>query len=281
MYIVRGLDDNGEGYESDIYEAMEQCELSDAKVISLSLGGSAMSDTFGEILERLYNRGFLIYGAAGNNGSMERNYPGSHPDVVSVAAVTEDGVYWPSSNYGPWVECGAPGDQILSTAIDKESGAYTYAIYSGTSMATPHAAGAAALVWSHFPHCTNQQIRYAMAYTAKDIGDTGCDDDSGYGIPQVKLAYNFLREYPCTNTTNWGQRRNHTGECSIVNVQPVNVRNDTTTGNSGAMVAGNGMSLSGDTLTMLGSANPFASINFSGQNISASSVNSWSQLSIP
>mmetsp|Transcript_20846 Transcript_20846/g.27452 ORF Transcript_20846/g.27452 Transcript_20846/m.27452 type:complete len:81 (+) Transcript_20846:36-278(+) len=56
-----------------------------------------------------------------------------------------------------------------------------YALISGTSAATPHVAGVAALVWSHFPQCSNKQIREALLQSAQDLGPVGCDEKNGYG----------------------------------------------------------------------------------------------------
>jgi serine protease len=66
---------------------------------------------------------------------------------------------------------------------------FTYAYLTGTSMAAPHAAAAAALVWSHFPHCTNHQIRHALSVTAQDMGLPGCDYDYGHVIVKARDAY--------------------------------------------------------------------------------------------
>jgi subtilisin family serine protease len=82
-------------------------------------------------------------------------------------------------------------------------------------MATPHIAGAAALLWSHFPSCSATQIRYVLARTAKDKGSTGCDDYYGYGIVQTKAAYNFLKKNSCRNAS-WGKSVGD-GTCSILN----------------------------------------------------------------
>ena len=71
-------------------------------------------------------------------------------------------------------------------------------------MATPHVAAVAALVWSHFPDCTNHQIRHALMVTARDEGIAGCDWDYGYGIVQAKDAYDFLSAHSCTQG-NWWQ----------------------------------------------------------------------------
>lgn len=111
----------------------------------------------------------------------------------------------------------APGEKIFSTVVRGRNMAYAY--YSGTSMAVPHVAAAAALVWSHHPECTNVQIRYALAYTAKDIGNAGCDDDYGYGIVKTKKALDFINQYGCTGVL-WGQKSSPDGKCSSIDAFP-------------------------------------------------------------
>jgi len=111
----------------------------------------------------------------------------------------------------------APGEKIFSTVVRGNNMAYAY--YSGTSMAVPHVAAATALVWSHHPECTNVQIRYALAYTAKDIGDVGCDDNYGYGIVKTKKALDFINQYGCTGVI-WGQTSSSDGKCSSIDAFP-------------------------------------------------------------
>lgn len=215
LYITRALDDNGAARESDILQAIQQCVNSGAKVISLSLGGGGMSTQLSTLLTSLYNeKGYLIFGASGNNGQNAKMYPAAHPLVIAVGAAMEDRTIWPGSNYGSWLELSAPGKLVYSTAVDS-SGRSTYAFYSGTSMATPHAAGVAALVWSHFPECTNTQIRYALAKSARDLGSSGCDDYFGYGVVQAKSAVDWLKANPCQSAT-YG-KGTIDGGCSMLN----------------------------------------------------------------
>lgn len=67
-----------------------------------------------------------------------------------------------------------------------------YAFNTGTSMASPHVAGVAALVWSHNIECSNQQIRTALTTTAEDMGTPGRDNTFGYGLIQARAAYDYL-----------------------------------------------------------------------------------------
>jgi hypothetical protein len=216
IFVTRGLDDSGNAFESDIREAIEQCEAAGAQIVSLSLGGNEMSNAMQSLIQRLYNeKNMLIFAAAGNAGEWKLEYPASDPTVISVSAVDETEWFWDQANYGPTLELMAPGVGILSTSVNS-SGSFNYAEYSGTSMAVPHASAAAALVWSHHPECTNHQIRFVLAATAKDMGEAGCDTDFGYGIVQVKSALDFLDAYPCLNAT-WGGAP-MTGNCTILDV---------------------------------------------------------------
>ena len=69
-----------------------------------------------------------------------------------------------------------------------------YAYFNGTSMATPHVSGVAALVWSYFPGCTGNQIRSAL-----DLGSAGRDTRYGFGLVQARSAYERIRTLGCGN----------------------------------------------------------------------------------
>ncbi|SNY50020.1 serine protease [Arsukibacterium tuosuense] len=77
------------------------------------------------------------------------------------------------------------------------SGASNYGLMSGTSMASPHVAGVAALLWSHFPQCSNAQIRNVLAVTAEDLGTAGRDNSYGYGLVRTKAAYDYIDQQGC------------------------------------------------------------------------------------
>lgn len=76
-----------------------------------------------------------------------------------------------------------------------------WAFFDGTSMATPHVAGVAALVWSHHTNCTNAEIRSALQASAKDLGATGRDDAYGYGLVQAKAAVDYITTNGCGGST--------------------------------------------------------------------------------
>jgi subtilisin family serine protease len=74
-----------------------------------------------------------------------------------------------------------------------------YAYFDGTSMATPHVSGVAALVWSQFPDCTGEQIRNSLNKSAMDLGDAGRDHLYGHGLVQAQAAYKRIKQEGCGN----------------------------------------------------------------------------------
>jgi len=83
-------------------------------------------------------------------------------------------------------------------------GAGNYGKMSGTSMASPHVTGVAALVWSHHPSCTNVQIRNVLNTTAEDLGAAGRDVKFGYGLIQTKAAIDYITANGCDGNGNGG-----------------------------------------------------------------------------
>jgi subtilisin family serine protease len=74
-----------------------------------------------------------------------------------------------------------------------------YALFDGTSMATPHVSAVAALVWSYFPTCTGAQIRNTLNKSAQDLGPVGRDTKFGYGLVQARAAYDRIASLGCNN----------------------------------------------------------------------------------
>jgi subtilisin family serine protease len=102
-------------------------------------------------------------------------------EVVGVAATRNDDTRWSLSNYGSFVELSAPGYAVYSTYNDMNNTYKGYNYMSGTSMAAPHVAGLAGLLFSQNPALTVEALRVLMRSTAVDLGDPGRDDYFGYG----------------------------------------------------------------------------------------------------
>lgn len=175
------------GYGSDIVRAIGQCQAAGSQVINMSLGGSASSNAERTAFQNATSAGVLSIAAAGNSGNSSLSYPASYDEVVSVAAVDSSKNKASFSQYNSQVEISAPGVSVNSTVLNNG-----YSSKSGTSMASPHVAGVAALVWSHYTQCSATEIRQAMGATAQNLGAAGRDNSYGYGLIQAKAMYDAL-----------------------------------------------------------------------------------------
>ncbi|MNL37747.1 Subtilisin BPN' precursor [compost metagenome] len=109
--------------------------------------------------------------------------PSAYPGVVEVAATDAKDQKASFSNWGKTVVVAAPGHQILSTVptYSNGTGKTSYATMSGTSMASPFAAGVAGLIRSQHPEWNREQVRKAMETAVTDLGDKGFDQYFGHG----------------------------------------------------------------------------------------------------
>jgi serine protease len=193
LHVVKIFDDNGQWtFSSNLINGIQQCANAGSDVVNMSLGGGSASNTERNAVQDFVDDGILLVAAAGNAGNSSLSYPASYDAVMSVAAVDSSENRASYSQYNSQVEIAAPGSDVWSTWPTN-----TYNQISGTSMATPHVAGAAALVWSFFPSCSNEQIRSALNATAKDKGASGRDNFYGNGIVQVRDAYEYINTRGC------------------------------------------------------------------------------------
>jgi serine protease len=188
LHIVKMFDNGGRfTYTSSLIQAIESCVEAGSTVVNMSIGGPDYSAIADAVFSRIYNSGVLLVAAAGNGGSTAKSYPASYSSVISVAATDINNEHaWFSQRNGE-VDLAAPGVGVLSTIPGNQ-----YFSLDGTSMASPHVAGVAALLWSYFPEKNAKEIRAALESTALDLGIPGRDDEFGHGLVQADLAYEFL-----------------------------------------------------------------------------------------
>ena len=148
-----------------IQQAIARAVADGANVINMSLGESEYSQSLNDAVQDAWQAGAVIVAGAGNDGTTTPFYPAAFDNVISVAAFDEDHRRPSFSNYGTWVDISAPGNVILSTyrmaacvssTTPGDTGCYAW--NTGTSMATPHVAGAAALIWSRSDVTSNSQV---------------------------------------------------------------------------------------------------------------------------
>ncbi len=171
----------GTGSTSDVANCINWTASKGAKVISMSLGGGS-STTLQQAVRNADDTAIVI-AAAGNDGDGTLNYPAAYPEVVSVAATDNRDARASFSNANADVEIAAPGVDILST---RRGGGYV--AFSGTSMATPHVAGVAAVIAQRNPGFTPAQVRGKLDAAVDDKGTPGRDPVFGFGRANLAKA---------------------------------------------------------------------------------------------
>jgi thermitase len=182
LAICKALDRAGGGDVAGIANCIAYLAANGAKVISMSLGTTADSTTLRNAVVAASSSA-LIVAAAGNGGNTTANYPAFYPEVVSVAATDNRDARASFSTFNADVEVAAPGVNILSTW---NNGAYN--TISGTSMATSHAAGVAAIVAGRYASRTPAFWRNKLVNATDDVGVGGRDPQTGHGRVNLQQA---------------------------------------------------------------------------------------------
>ncbi len=193
LYAIKVLNANGSGYLSDVIEGIQWATANNMQVINMSLGTGSNIQSMHDAVIAAKNFGVVVVAAAGNSGGSVL-YPAAYPETIAVSATDQnDELAWFSS-YGPEVDLAAPGVSIYSTYKSSN-----YATLSGTSMAAPHVAGAAALVLNT-PVGTSDansngkwdpnEVQTKLQNTATDLGVLGFDSLFGHGLVN---AYNAIQ----------------------------------------------------------------------------------------
>ncbi|MQA63294.1 MAG: S8 family serine peptidase [Actinophytocola sp.] len=176
LAVCKALNASGSGTLDMVANCITWLNEKGADVISMSLGGSSGSATLQSAVRKATENGSLLIAAAGNGGNSALNYPAAYPEVVSVAATDNNDEKASFSTFNEDVEVAAPGVDILSTWND---GGYRKA--SGTSMATPHAAGVAAVIASANRSGSVDAWRGELGSSVDDLGSAGRDVNFGFG----------------------------------------------------------------------------------------------------
>ena len=193
---IKVLDSNGSGYITDIADGIYYAADNGCQVINMSLGGSSGSTTLQNAVQYAYNAGVTIVCAAGNAGTSSPQYPAAYSECISVSAVRYDNTITDYSCYGSTIDICAPGGDV---SVDQNGDGYGdgvlqqtfasgsptsfgYYFYEGTSMASPHVAGVAAMVIAAAGGSMSPaEVRNVLESTATDLGASGWDQYYGYG----------------------------------------------------------------------------------------------------
>jgi len=170
IMALKFLDSSGSGWSDDAIKCVEYSALMGANLSSNSWGGGPYNQGLKDAIDAAGAAGMLFAAAAGNdssNNDSSPHYPSSYDceSLIAVMATDHSDNKAGFSSWGPVsVDLGAPGVDILSCQL---GGGYKYA--SGTSMATPHVAGACALIWSMNPAMSNNEVKDILLSTGDQI----------------------------------------------------------------------------------------------------------------
>jgi serine protease len=195
---VKVLNASGSGTYTQIADGIYWAVDHGADIINMSLGGSSSNSTLQNACNYAWNNGVVVVCAAGNSNSSSPFYPAAYTVCISVSAINSADGKASYSNYGSTIDiCGPGGDDVdrngdgyidgvLQNTFDSSGDGYFF--YYGTSMASPHVAGVAALVWAINPSLTNAEVRNILETTAEDLGAAGWDQYFGNGLVDAYAA---------------------------------------------------------------------------------------------
>ena len=187
-------DVRGSGSSADIAAGIRFAVDQGARVLNLSLGGTTDTMVERDAIAYAIARGAVVVAAMGNGflpppdgTNNATSFPAAYPDVVAVGAINQMDQRAPFSQTGPHIDVVAPGVGVLSTVWDNG-----FATMSGTSMASPHVAGVAALILSCNSGLTGAQVADIIRQTARPLRDNPADpvpnDTFGFGCVDAKAA---------------------------------------------------------------------------------------------
>jgi subtilisin family serine protease len=183
--VLKVLDNRGNGFDSKAAAAVVYAVDNGAQIVNLSLGDPRPTPALEAAIDYATERGVLVVAAAGNSGAQGVYYPARYDQALAVGAVTAENERAFFSSYGPQLDLVAPGFAIYSTALD---GSYGYR--SGTSMATPHVSGTAALLARLPDYSDLPGIRDALLNTTLDLAGYNVEAGEifGNGLVQARSA---------------------------------------------------------------------------------------------
>jgi subtilisin len=192
LYAVKVLGNGGSGKLSDVIEGLDWAVAHGMQVVNMSFGASSGNESFHAAIIAAHNAGIVLVAAAGNEGGPV-SYPAAYPEVIAVSAIDSSDAVPSWSNFGPEIDLAASGVSIFSTYKGP-----TYQTLSGTSMASPHVAGASALVMSlPVPPAYDTdgdgswdpaELQQRLQDTAEDRGPSGFDPYYGSGVVNAYSA---------------------------------------------------------------------------------------------
>lgn len=183
---------SGTGGSAIFADALNWARTNGARVTNASLGFGP-SGTVDSAYLTARNAGLINFAATGNDGTGTIGYPSSNPNVNAVGAISQSGARAGFSQFGTGIDFMAPGNGIVTTDRTGAAGdsGTDYQTTSGTSFASPYAAGVAALILSFNNTLSPANIESTMQTSATDLGVPGYDTTHGFGLVNARAALNI------------------------------------------------------------------------------------------
>ena len=189
------VSNDGSMYYTDIIAAINYIgRYKKADVINMSFGGYGYNEALEQTIDSAKKMNIISVAAAGNDNTSKKHYPSSFESTISIASVDSDLNKSTFSNYGAEITFAAPGTSIKSimgkdTRISQNRGnkdGDDHETISGTSMATPHAVAAVAVLKGYNKDLTFENVVDILKDNAQDLGEEGWDQYYGYGLISFK-----------------------------------------------------------------------------------------------
>lgn len=223
LRALRAFDATGNAEEDDIASALIYAALTGVDVVNMSFGDGVDSPMFRDAVAFAAAMNVVMIASSGNSGGISRQYPAGYDDVIAVGSTNSDDRRSPFSSTGSLVALTAPGEGIVTTAVNSR-----YRRVNGTSFAAPYVAAAAALLRERYPAMTPDEIRATLQVSSLDLGASGWDQNFGAGRLRVDVALAQIgaSELRITSPTN-EQRVDRRGQSTIAITGTVNLINQT------------------------------------------------------
>ncbi|MFB6116105.1 MAG: S8 family serine peptidase [Candidatus Nanosalina sp.] len=289
LFDIKVMNRNGTGKASDVISGLEYAVENGAEVATLSLGAAVRecdgTSAISEAVNNAVENGLTVTVAAGNRGpeNMSLTAPGCAEKPITVGS-SGGGEISDFSSRGPTADgrvkpdLVAPGERITSLTSNREDGP-KFETLSGTSMATPHVAGAAALLLSE-EDLTPEEVKNITTYTAEDLGFS--ENSQGAGLLDIYAAYQQVAQQG--NTTHNQTRQNETSGNQAPVIKSLGVETVEANGSVRAEMAVNVTDADNESLAVTfyfggeqsSATAGYGELSFTESNLSANSTYSWS-----
>ncbi|NOX36997.1 MAG: S8 family serine peptidase [Calditrichaeota bacterium] len=180
IMILRAGTASGYLQEDDVAEAILYAIDNGCRIVNLSFGDVAYSYLLRDVIRYGSRRGVLFVAAAGNSGNAVPQFPAAFDETISVGATDVDNARASFSSYGTKLDLVAPGQGLWACQIGNR-----YGSVSGTSFAAPLVSGALALLWSHFPDASAEDLKNMLFAGCRDLEVAGWDRHTGHGLLNI------------------------------------------------------------------------------------------------